>query len=116
MSDTTKSGARPRMFQDRRAAGRLLGEALAANYSGPDVIVLGLPRGGVPVADEVARRLGAPLDVIVVRKLGLRPDARAFLDGTRRFAQQITPDPGGSALTSGLGGRPSRLDGSTQLT
>src|SRR5690606_32418964 len=38
--------------------------------------------------------------------LGLRPDARAFLDGTRRFAQQITPDPGGSALTSGLGGRP----------
>src|SRR5690606_6674928 len=35
--------------------------------------------------------------------LGLRPDARAFLDGTRRFAQQITPDPGGSALTSGLG-------------
>src|SRR5690606_23196431 len=45
--------------------------------------------------------------------LGLRPDARAFLDGTRRFAQQITPDPGGSALTSGLGGRPSGLDGST---
>src|SRR5690606_34802538 len=45
--------------------------------------------------------------------LGLRPDARAFLDGTRRFAQHITPDPGGSALTSGLGGRPSRLDGST---
>src|SRR5690606_8523344 len=38
--------------------------------------------------------------------LGLRPDARAFVDGTRRFAQQITPDPGGSALTSGLGGRP----------
>src|SRR5690606_36198858 len=38
--------------------------------------------------------------------LGLRPDARAFLDGTRRFAQQITPDPGGSALTSGIGGRP----------
>src|SRR5690606_29362326 len=45
--------------------------------------------------------------------LGLRPDARAFLDGTRRFAQHITPDPGGSALTSGLGGRPSGFDGST---
>src|SRR5690606_20480848 len=42
-----------------------------------------------------------------------RPDARAFLDGTRRFAQHITPDPGGSALTSGLGGRPSGFDGST---
>jgi len=43
----------------------------------------------------------------------LRPDARAFLEGTRRFAQHITPDPGGSALTSGLGGRPSGFDGST---
>ena len=38
---------------------------------GPDVVVLGLPRGGVPVAAEVARALGAPLDVIVVRKLGV---------------------------------------------
>src|SRR5690606_2782624 len=45
--------------------------------------------------------------------LGLRPDARAFLDGTRRLAQHFTPAPGGSALTSGRGGRPSGFDGST---
>ena len=60
----------PRVFRDRREAGRYLGERLAAKYSGADAVVLGLPRGGVPVADEVARRLGAPLDVVVVRKLG----------------------------------------------
>ncbi len=57
-------------FRDRREAGRQLGASLAA-FSEHRPIVLGLPRGGVPVADEVARELGAPLDVIVVRKLGL---------------------------------------------
>lgn len=60
----------PGVFRDRRDAGRRLGARLAAKYSGTDAVVLGLPRGGVPVADEVARLLGAPLDVIVVRKLG----------------------------------------------
>jgi predicted phosphoribosyltransferase len=59
------------MFRERREAGRLLAELLA-EYSGRhDVIVLALPRGGVPVGYEVARKLGAPLDVFVVRKLGL---------------------------------------------
>jgi putative phosphoribosyl transferase len=57
-------------FADRQAAGRALGERLVADHS-PDVVVLGLPRGGVILAAEVAGRLGAPLDVIVVRKLGL---------------------------------------------
>src|SRR5881398_2980766 len=57
-------------FRDRREAGRVLGERLAAFAGQPDVVVLGLPRGGIPVAWEVARRLGAPLDVFVVRKLG----------------------------------------------
>ena len=57
-------------YQDRRHAGRVLGESLAALAGRPDVVVLGLPRGGVPVAWEVARRLAAPLDVFVVRKLG----------------------------------------------
>lgn len=59
------------LFTDRRDAGRQLAEKLD-DYSGrDDVVVLGLPRGGVPVAYEVARRLGAPLDIFLVRKLGL---------------------------------------------
>ena len=57
-------------FGNRRAAGRRLGEALAEYTGRHDVVVLGLPRGGVEVAYEVARELGAPLDVLVVRKLG----------------------------------------------
>ena len=57
-------------FRDRRDAGRQLAVALH-RLRGPDVVVLGLPRGGVLVAAEVAAGLGAPLDVIVVRKLGL---------------------------------------------
>ncbi|HEX5017552.1 MAG TPA: phosphoribosyltransferase [Actinomycetes bacterium] len=60
------------MFTDRRSAGRLLADRLAplANDDRSHTVVLGLPRGGVPVAREVANRLHAPLDVIVVRKLG----------------------------------------------
>jgi putative phosphoribosyl transferase len=59
-------------FADRSEAGRELGNALAPRYAGrDDVLVLGLPRGGVPVAYEVARVLDAPLDVFVVRKLGM---------------------------------------------
>jgi len=59
-----------RIFADRREAGRLLAAALHGYARRRDVIVLGLPRGGVPVAAEVARELRAPLDVLVVRKLG----------------------------------------------
>jgi putative phosphoribosyl transferase len=57
-------------FQDRRDAGRRLGELLRAHERGIDTIVLALPRGGVPVAYEVARALQLPLDVMIVRKLG----------------------------------------------
>ena len=57
-------------FRDRADAGRRLADRLR-HLRGEDVVVLGLPRGGVPVAAEVARALDAPLDVIVVRKLGL---------------------------------------------
>jgi predicted phosphoribosyltransferase len=61
----------PRAFRDRTEAGRVLAERLAAYADRPDVIVLALPRGGVPVAFEVARALHAPLDVFIVRKLGV---------------------------------------------
>jgi len=57
-------------FRDRTEAGRLLADKLKAYAGRPDVIVLALPRGGVPVAFEVARALKAPLDVLIVRKLG----------------------------------------------
>jgi predicted phosphoribosyltransferase len=58
-------------FPDRADAGRQLAEPLAAYADRDDVIVLGLPRGGVPVAYQVAKRLHVPLDVFVVRKLGV---------------------------------------------
>jgi len=59
-------------FRDRVEAGRHLAEVVRrAGIGQDDAVVLGLPRGGVPVASEVARALGAPLDVIVVRKLGV---------------------------------------------
>lgn len=57
-------------FEDRAEAGRLLGQALSAYARRSDVIVLALPRGGVPVGFEVARRLEVPLDLMLVRKLG----------------------------------------------
>lgn len=57
-------------FRDRTDAGRALAQRLE-HLRGPDTIVLGLPRGGVIVAAEVARALGAPLDVVVVRKVGV---------------------------------------------
>jgi len=59
-----------RTFQDRHEAGRMLAERLQRLELPADCVVLGLPRGGVPVAAEVAKALGAPLDVLVVRKLG----------------------------------------------
>ena len=65
-----KADAAERVFRNRAEAGRLLARALEAYAGRDDVVVLGLPRGGVPVAAEVARLLRAPLDVLVVRKLG----------------------------------------------
>ena len=68
------------VFRDRREAGRLLARRLSRYNDRNDVVVLGLPRGGVPVAYEVARALGAPLDVFVVRKLGV-PGHREYAMG-----------------------------------
>src|SRR5499427_9110002 len=58
-------------FKNRIEAGRFLAERLSAYANRTDTLVLGLPRGGVPVAYEVATALNAPLDVFVVRKLGV---------------------------------------------
>jgi putative phosphoribosyl transferase len=57
-------------FPDRRTAGRALASQLQ-HLAGGDTIILGLPRGGLPVADEVARSLKAPLDIVLVRKIGM---------------------------------------------
>jgi len=62
---------RGKPYRNRRQAGRYLATKLADHAGRPDVLVLALPRGGVPVAYEVARALDAPLDVFLVRKLGV---------------------------------------------
>ncbi len=68
------------LFKNRRFAGQVLAQELAAYVNRSDVVVLGLPRGGVPVAFEVAQALNAPLDVLVVRKLGV-PDREELAMG-----------------------------------
>ena len=80
----------PERFRNRNEAGRLLAKRLAAYANRPDVLVLALPRGGVPVAYEVARALGAPLDVFVVRKLGV-PGLRRAGDGRCRNRRRARP-------------------------
>lgn len=69
-----------RIFRDRREAGRVLADLLSAYRGRRDVVVLGLARGGMPVAWEVAAALGAPLDAFIVRKLGA-PDHEEFAVG-----------------------------------
>jgi predicted phosphoribosyltransferase len=61
----------PERFANREQAGRLLADLVAPEVAGEDVVVLALPRGGVPVGYEVASKVGAPLDVLLVRKLGV---------------------------------------------
>lgn len=85
-------------YRDRVDAGRRLGEELARRGE-TDVVVLGLPRGGVPVAFQVARMLGAPLDVLVVRKLGLPSQPELAMgavgeDGTRVLNPEVIRESG----------------------
>ena len=70
MSDVVDQTDRAR-FRNRTEAGRALARVLSSYAGRDDVVVLALPRGGVPVAYEVAKELGAPLDVFLVLKLGV---------------------------------------------
>lgn len=76
----SNSAAQPYVFRDRRDAGIALAERLRAFADRPDVVVLALPRGGVPVAFEVAERLHVDLDIFVVRKIGM-PGHREYAVG-----------------------------------
>ncbi len=85
-------------FQDRAEAGRLLAVALASRGLSASTVVLALPRGGVPVAAELAGALAAPLDVLVVRKLGVpwQPELAmgAIAGGTRILDHRLVHDLG----------------------
>ncbi|HUQ62943.1 MAG TPA: phosphoribosyltransferase [Acidimicrobiales bacterium] len=84
-------------FRDRADAGRALAERLRHYAGASDLLVLGLPRGGVPVAYEVATALSAPLDVFVVRKLGVPGRAElamgAIADGGVRIVNRSITEP-----------------------
>jgi putative phosphoribosyl transferase len=81
-------------YANRAEAGEILATRLSHYAGRPDVIVLGLPRGGVPVAAAVARALGAPLDVLVVRKVGV--------PGHRELAMGAIASGGARVLSPGL--------------
>src|SRR6186997_531598 len=79
-------------FRDRHEAGRRLGQELERFADRPDVLVLGLPRGGVAVAFEVARALRAPLDVWVVRKLGMPDNPELAFGAVGRDGVRVLDD------------------------
>src|SRR5579864_1691989 len=93
--------ASPRPFADRTAAGRELGAAVARLPLQAPVVVLGLPRGGVPVAVEVAQALRAPLDVIVVRKVGMPGQPELALGALATGGVTVQELPGYGGFESG---------------
>jgi predicted phosphoribosyltransferase len=80
------------LYRDRRDAGEKLADALEDLRGTPNLLVLALPRGGVPVAERVARRLGAPLDVFLVRKIGY-PGHEEFAMGAVASGGVVIVDP-----------------------
>ena len=94
-----------RLFRDRREAGRVLASLLTAYRGRADVVVLGLARGGVPVAFEVASALGAPLDAFIVRKLGA-PGHEEFAVGALAAGGRIVLN---DDVVRGLGVSPEEL-------
>ncbi|MGN6525933.1 MAG: phosphoribosyltransferase [Burkholderiaceae bacterium] len=93
------------LFQDRADAGRALARLLERYAGRPDVVVLALPRGGVPVAFEVAAALRAPLDVLVVRKLGV-PGHEEYAMGALAAGVRVLDD----ALVRRLGLSPREVE------
>jgi erythromycin esterase-like protein/predicted phosphoribosyltransferase len=105
-STTTVARSQPdRLFRDRSEAGRVLAGLLAAYRDRADVIVLGLARGGVPVAFEVAAALGAPLDAYIVRKLGA-PGHEEFAVGALASGGRVVLN---DDVVRGLGLTPDQL-------
>jgi hypothetical protein len=101
-------GMQARRFRDRSDAGRALAAKLAGYADRPDVLVLALPRGGVPVAYEVAGALGAPLDVFLVRKLGV-PGHEELAMGAVATGVRVLNE----AVVTGLGVPPYVIDAVT---
>jgi putative phosphoribosyl transferase len=86
------SGNEAVRFENRRSAGVLLGEAVEKLRLQPPVVVLGLPRGGMPAAFEVAKAIDAPLDVLVVRKIGM-PGQRELAIGAIAHGGEVVREP-----------------------
>ncbi|HEY9390964.1 MAG TPA: phosphoribosyltransferase family protein, partial [Mycobacteriales bacterium] len=99
----------PVPYDDRSQAGRELA-ALLGHLAGQDVVVLGLPRGGLPVAAEVARALDAPLDVLVVRKLGVPWHPELAMGAVAGGDVRVLNDD----VIAGMGVSPSQLDAVTE--
>jgi len=97
-------------FRDRQEAGQLLAQALAFLKGREDVIVLGIPRGGVVVAAEVARALGAPLDVYITRKIGA-PYNPELAIGAIASSGDVVLD---QALIASLGVSPEYVENETE--
>ncbi|MBC7250665.1 MAG: phosphoribosyltransferase [Anaerolineae bacterium] len=97
-------------FRDRREAGQKLAEALSFLQGQKDVLVLGIPRGGVVVAAEVARALGAPLDVFITRKIGA-PGNPELAIGAVASSGELVIDEG---LVLGLGVSPRYVEEETE--
>jgi erythromycin esterase-like protein/predicted phosphoribosyltransferase len=103
-ADITRHPPR-RVFRDRREAGRVLANLLSAYRDRPDVLVLGLARGGLPVAWEVAAALHAPLDAFIVRKLGA-PGHEEFAVGALASGGRVVVN---DDVVQGLGITPEQL-------
>jgi erythromycin esterase-like protein/predicted phosphoribosyltransferase len=79
-------------FRDRKQAGRILARQIAERVSTQDVLILALPRGGVPVAFEIAKALQAPLDVFVVRKIGMPGNAELAMGAVAGGGLRVAND------------------------